>query len=207
MNRPLVSICTPTWGRHDMLMDRCVPSVQAQTYPAVEHVIVSDGPDEKLRGIMTAAAASHTWRHPVIYAELPEHLPDPNFGHYARRHAVDLAAGEYIGYNDDDDFLRPQHCALMAAALDDNPGAGFAVSRMLSHYPGDQLLVIGWGPLSCGNVGTPMIVHRRETLQHGTWEPASRLEDWEVVEKWLKAGIKYANVNYETADVYPSTFR
>lgn len=205
MNRKTVSICTPTWARYDMLMSKCVVSVQAQTYPRVQHVIVSDGPDEKLREALEAAAPD--FRHPVVYAELPEHHEDPNYGHYARRHAIELATGEYIGYNDDDDALRPQHCALMAAALDDNPDAGFAVSRMLSHYPGDQLLVIGWGPLACGNVGTPMIVHRRETLQHGTWGPPSKLEDWELVEKWLAKGVRYANVNYETADVYPSVFR
>lgn len=52
MKPPLVSVITPTWNRHDLLLTRCLPSVQAQDYPAVEHVIISDGPDEDLRDFL-----------------------------------------------------------------------------------------------------------------------------------------------------------
>lgn len=196
MNTPLVSVVTPTWQRREQLLSRCVPSVQKQDYPAVEHVVVSDGPDEALTFWMTK-------QHPEIsYYELPDHHPEPNLGHYARLYGVEHATGEYITYNDDDDELRPEHCRLLAAALDEHPEAGFAVSRMVSHN-GDSATIIGYGPLVCCNVGSPMIMHRRSILQYGTWGPASRLEDWEVVAKWLNAGISYVRVNAETADVWP----
>jgi glycosyltransferase involved in cell wall biosynthesis len=178
--------------------------VQAQAHPAVEHVIVSDGPDENLRDHF---ARWKPPRHPVRYCELDEHAAEPNFGSYARRHAVEQAAGEYICYLDDDDAYRPEHCALMAAALDADPGAEVAVSRMLSHGPEGSLLSIGWGPLACGNVGTPMICHRKSALEKGTWGPPSRLEDWELVKRWLDAGVKFVNVDADTCDVYPSIFR
>ena len=45
---PLVSVITPTWQRHALLLDRCIPSVAAQDYPNVDHVVVSDGPDPAL---------------------------------------------------------------------------------------------------------------------------------------------------------------
>ena len=51
----------------------------------------------------------------------------------------------------------------MAAALLADPEAGFAVSRMMSHG-GAHSSVTGRGPLAAGNVGSPMIMHRRETL-------------------------------------------
>jgi glycosyltransferase involved in cell wall biosynthesis len=204
MTAPLVSVCTPTWARHGLLLERCVVSVQAQAHGNVEHIIVSDGPDENLRDHF---ARWKPPRHPVRFTELGVHHPDPNFGHYARRRAVELAAGEYIAYLDDDDSYRPGHCALMAAALDADPAAGFAVSRMLSHGPDSSLLSIGWGSLACGNVGTPMICHRRDTLKNGTWGPPSRLEDWELVARWLDAGVPYADVDADTSDVYPSIFR
>ena len=200
---PLVSVVTPTWQRHGYLLERCVPSVQVQDYPAVEHVVVSDGPDENLRDHFAK------WKppvHPVRFIELPEHHDEPNFGHYARRAAISAAEGDYVTYNDDDDALRPGHCRLLAEALTANPDAGFAVSRMMS-WNGENRSVIGWGPLACGNVGTPMIMNRREILKQGTWGPPSRLEDWEVVEKWLHAGVPYVNVDAETADVWPSIFR
>jgi cellulose synthase/poly-beta-1,6-N-acetylglucosamine synthase-like glycosyltransferase len=44
MNCPLVSIITPTWKRRDLLVKRALPSVAAQDYPNIEHVVVSDGP-------------------------------------------------------------------------------------------------------------------------------------------------------------------
>lgn len=198
---PLVSVITPTWRRNDLLLKRCVPAVKEQDYRPVEHVIVSDGPDP----VLTAWWDEGFDRNVVRYYELPEHSPDPNYGHYARAAGVERATGEYITYCDDDDSLRPAHCSLLAAALDADPEAGFAVSRMVSHHA--HPTVVGWGPLACGNLGSPMIMHRRSTLKHGTWGPPSFTEDWDLVEKWLDAGVKYANVDAETSDVWPSVYR
>ena len=184
-----------------MLLDRCVPAVQAQDYPAVEHVIISDGPDP----VLSRKTGWVPGPVELLYYELPEHQPEPNYGHYARAAGVERATGEYITYCDDDDSLRPAHCRLLAAALDADPEAGFAVSRMVSHHA--HPTVVGWGPLACGNVGSPMIMHRRGTLEYGTWGPPSWTEDWDLVEKWLDAGVKYANVNAETSNVWPSVYR
>jgi glycosyltransferase involved in cell wall biosynthesis len=167
-------------------------------------VIVSDGPDENLRDFI---AAIRRPRHPIRYFELGEHHPEPNFGHYARVHAVEQARGSLICYLDDDDAYRPEHCALMAAALEADPGAEVAVSRMISHYPDEALVAIGWGPLACGNVGTPMIAHRKSVLEKGNWGPPSQLEDWELVKRWIDAGVKFVNVDADTCDVWPSIFR
>jgi hypothetical protein len=52
-----------------------------------------------------------------------------------------------------------------------------------------------------------MIMHRRSILEHGTWGPDSWTEDWDLIERWLDAGVKYVNVNAETSDVWPSVFR
>ena len=203
MSVPLVSVITPTWRRHDLLTDRCIPSVQAQGYPAVEHIVVSDGPD----GILSKRLAQpwlDGWKN-LLYRELDYHVPNEHYGHYARLHGLEYASGEYITYCDDDDSLRPDHCYHMAAALDAEPDAGFAVSRMVTHHA--HTVVVGWGPLAPGNIGSPMIMHRRWVLDHGTWGPGSWKEDWELVERWLDAGVKYVNVDAETSDVWPSRFR
>jgi glycosyltransferase involved in cell wall biosynthesis len=200
---PLVTVITATWRRHGTLLARTIPSVQDQDYPAVEHVIVSDGPDENLRDYL---AGEHGMQHPVRYSELPVHDPQPHYGHYARLRGLAIARGTYITYVDDDDSLRPEHCRVMAAALDADPEAGFAVSRMMCHGPAHKS-VVGWGRLECGNVGSPMLMHRREVTRHRTWREAGLYEDWELVDGWLGAGVKYANVDAETSDVYPSRFR
>jgi Glycosyl transferase family 2 len=175
---PKVTVITPAWQRHDMLLTRCIPSVQAQGHPSVEHLVISDGPDEVLRKRL-AQPWLDGWKD-LWYRELDAHDPEPHYGHHCRAYGLTLATGDYITYLDDDDAMRPVHCHMLAAALDSNPSAGFAVSRMLSHGPhGDS--VIGDGPLACGNVGTPMIMHRRELPDGLGWDHAGQFEDWDLV--------------------------
>jgi hypothetical protein len=200
---PLVTVITPAWGRHELLLGRCVPSVQAQEYPAVEHVIVSDGPDPVLREAVDALGGL---RHPVRYFELPEHDPERHWGGPGRREGLAHAAGELIGYVDSDDALRPRHVSLLAAALEAEPEAGFAYSWMMTYehpVPGESIVGTGQYPASC-NIGTPMILHRRELESVATWGPPSATEDWEIVSAWLRAGVKFARVEEVTIDVWPS---
>jgi glycosyltransferase involved in cell wall biosynthesis len=203
---PLVTIITPTWERHELLLGRCVPSVQAQDYPNLEHVIVSDGPDPALED---AVAALENPRHPVWYFELPEHAPERHWGGPGRREGLKQALGDLIGYVDSDDALRPRHASLLAAALEADPDAGFAYSWMMSHnhpLPGENIVGTGAEPASC-NIGTPMIMHRRELADVATWGPPSATEDWEIVSAWLRAGVKFARVEEVTIDVWPSFTR
>jgi glycosyltransferase involved in cell wall biosynthesis len=194
---PLVSVITPTWQRHDLLISRCIPSVQAQDYPAVEHVIVSDGPDPALRAKLTGL--------PVRFAELPEHDPAARWGHWARLHGIDLAQGEYITYLDDDDAYRPGHASVLAAALDAQPGAGFAYGRMIMHTQASYYRV-GTDPPEYGQIGTP-VMHRREVLGVATWEQSTPTIDWDLVSRWLAAGVGYVSVGADTVDVWPGAFR
>src|SRR4029077_2492629 len=88
--RPKISVITPTWQRARLLLTRCIPSVAAQDYDGeVEHVIVSDGPDETLAGVPG-----------VVF--LPDHRPAPNRGIWARLAGTRLATGDLIAYLDDD---------------------------------------------------------------------------------------------------------
>lgn len=205
---PLVSIITPTWHRHDLLLNRCAPSVWAQTYPAVEHIIVSDGPDPEL-----SEKLFPPWRsgqRSRWFASLPVHEEEDHWGHLARLHGIECATGELIGYCDDDDALRPDHVQLLASILNDHPDIGWVSSLMASHSPAadgeDVLTEIGHGPPSCGNIGTPMILHRREILEKGTWGPASSFEDWELVNRWIQAGVSHRQVGEVTIDVWPSLY-
>ena len=203
MSVPLVTVVTPTWQRHSMLLTRCIPSVQAQGYPRIEHLVISDGPDPEL-----AEALSRPWLDGwknLWYRELPAHDEELHWGGAVRLAGLELASGEYVGYCDDDDSLRPDHCHRLAAALDEHPEAGFAVSRMLQHSPyGDQS--IGHGELALGNVGTPMIMHRRELTGVATWAGGC-YEDWDLVWAWISAGIRYVRVDADTCDAWPSVYR
>ena len=200
---PIISVLTPTWQRHDLLLQRCIPAVDAQSYPALEHVIVSDGPDPGLLAWFQRPPEGRVRRS---YLELDEHEEARHWGHAARLKAIDYSFGDLITYCDDDDALRPGHCFLLAAALEAHPEAGFALSRMACHDQWNRENVIGEGPPSLRNVGTPMIMHRREVLGHGTWGPASPCEDWDLVNRWLQEDVPYVQVDQVTADQWPSAY-
>jgi glycosyltransferase involved in cell wall biosynthesis len=204
---PLVSVITPTWGRHELLLHRCVPSVQAQTYPRVEHIIVSDGPDRALaRAVaskITGSVLNCDRPVPVRFAQLAEHDPAPHHGHHGRLAGLGRAAGDLIAYLDDDDAYRPGHVAALAAALQARPDAAWAYSLMEWQVP--QRHVIGEDPPRCGQIGTPMLMHRRALPAQ--WGPASPVEDWAVVERWLTADAPYVHVPEVTIDVWPSASR
>jgi hypothetical protein len=196
MALPLCTVITSTWQRHVWLRNRCVPSVAAQDYPRVEHVIVSDGPDEVL--------ANAPWPPNVRYAQLPVHDAAPHWGHHARLRGLELARGELVAYLDDDDAWEPAHLRFLAQALADDPAAGFAFSRALVHAAAGGTVRIGDGRPAHGRVQTSMLVHRRELTRVATWGPAHPAEDWQLVQAWLAAGIAYASVDAVTVHHYPS---
>lgn len=222
---PLVSVITPTWQRHDWLMNRCMPSVQAQTYPNIEQVIVSDGPDPVLSGLLMTeymqvlyadapperftvpGAVMKEHNHPVTFAQLPVHSGE-KWGVRGRLHGIELAKGELIAYLDDDDEYRPDHVEVLVAALIANPKAGLAYSRMASYgaAAGNETVVGGPQPGPCA-IGTPMMIHRKGLLDLATWGPPDSMEDWRLVERWLLHGVEYVFVPQTTVNVWPSTYR
>jgi glycosyltransferase involved in cell wall biosynthesis len=186
--KPLISVVTPTWHRHAALLEACIPSVAAQTYPNVEHIVVSDGPDAELRNAIKGN---------VVFEELPAHDANARWGHWARLRGIELAKGDLIAYLDDDNYFRPNHLELLASALDKNADAYFAYSRFQMHPWGSEM---GADVPVSGQIDTSVLMHWRPLLEHGNWEPSVGTPDWDVVDRWMKAGARWAFVNEVTMD-------
>jgi glycosyltransferase involved in cell wall biosynthesis len=184
--RKLVSVITPTWQRVMRLKRNCIPSVRAQTYWPVEHIIVSDGPDRKLNGLPG-----------VVF--LPAHEPARNRGILARQRGVELATGPYIAYLDDDNAWRHDHLRLLVEALEQS-GADFAYSRALCTEAHGYRWTIGQDPPVYTQVDTSLIVHRRELLDSEGWEQSDMPADWDLVNRWMKAGATWVHVPVVTLD-------
>lgn len=177
-----------------------MPSVQAQTYPDVEHIIISDGPDDVLLGRVCGQSGKPGPVH-VGFDWLPEH-PAARWGHFARLRGIEAAQGDYIAWLDDDNAYRPQHIERLTAALEDNPDAGFAYTQILMHGHGEPY-VVGAAPPSCGQIDTSAIMHRRELLQTATWrDEGQQTNEWDLVSRWMAAGTGWAFVPEVTADYY-----
>jgi len=187
--RRLISVITPTWQRFALLTRRCIPSVRAQDYGGpVDHIIVSDGPDELLSRLGGVRF-------------LPEHVAALNRGIHARRYGVDLARGDLVAYIDDDNAWRPNHLELLVEALE-RSGADFAYSRALCTEPGGFRWTIGSDPPVHTQIDTSLIVHRRELLGVANWQPTSGPADWDLIERWMRAGATWVHVPVVTLDYY-----
>jgi cellulose synthase/poly-beta-1,6-N-acetylglucosamine synthase-like glycosyltransferase len=200
---PLVSVITPTWQRHELLLSRCIPSVQAQTYPNVEHLIISDGPDPELAEILVSKSGDKwkniRFRQMDVHCTQVQHTAAP-----VRNAGLAAARGEFIAYLDDDDAYRPQHLGTLLAALLTSPWAGFAYSQMCSHRTDGDATIGLVAPPCFGMVGTPMIMHRASL--ETDWLPAGPAEDWELVQRWMNVGTEFVHVEETTVDVWPSAF-
>jgi len=169
-----VAVITPTWGRHEVLLNRCIPSVQAQTYRDFVHVIVSDGPDPALFAIL-----------PDLL-ELPEHAG--GLGAAARNYGVEHTESELIAFLDDDNAFRPNHLALLVGLLDANPTADFAYGRM--EYSNGQTS-IGAYPPALGQIDASSFVCRRKTMELGMWPLTTEYAlDWVMISGWIAKGAQ-----------------
>lgn len=189
-------------------MDRCIPSVYAQSYPAIEHVVVSDGPDRDL----AYRVSQDLWRRPLktrplVFEALFEHLDGAvDYGSRARNRGLELATGEFVAYLDDDNAYRRDHLWLLVDALLANPDADFAYSRMQVHPSGQE---IGSPPPAHGHLDTSLLMHRAGVPQRCGWWPLpheidgdKHAPDWGVVERWLSAGARWVHVPEVTVDYW-----
>ena len=185
---PLVSVITPAIpARAGMLAHRCIPSVLDQWYPgdSIEHVVISDGYDQKARELCQGAYVQ--WS--AVQATEGRH-----WGASARNHGQEIASGEYIAYLDDDDEFLPCHLMVLVSALIANPNAQWAYAGV-NWQRGDGTRYTFAIPPEPGNVSS--ILMHRATLP-ARWEDGPR-EHWELVSGWLAQGIPYVAVNVPTA--------
>jgi glycosyltransferase involved in cell wall biosynthesis len=107
MMTPVVSVIVPTRNRPDLLRE-ALESVACQDLGPVEVIVVNDGGTpvaEHVRGFSGQLS--------VRVLDLPESR-GPS---HARNVGIDLAAGEFVAFLDDDDMYRPDHLSAAVAEL------------------------------------------------------------------------------------------
>lgn len=183
----LVTVVIPMHGRAD-LTDRAVKSVLAQTYPAIEMVVVDDASP-----VPYVASAGELPRGVAVRTLRLERNSGPGAAREAGRR---LAAGEYISYFDSDDFWAPRFLEVLVSALRSAPGAGMAYCASLG-MNGAVVAGVFRGSDRAINKFLPMVLWHRpwhtsaclwrrsvvDTL--GAWLP---LWSWEDKEYDVRAG-------------------
>lgn len=111
MNRPLVSVVTPTYNRRDYLA-ACIDSVRAQTFPLWEQIIVDDGSGEDICGLV------ESYRDPRLRYVRQEHRGIDRLGETYNR-ALAEAGGRFVAILESDDLWPREKLARQLPSLDD----------------------------------------------------------------------------------------
>ena len=107
--KPEITVIVPVYNV-ERYLDQCLDSLQRQTYPNLQVLIVNDG---------------STDRSPQIAWQRVQQRPDrfcllqkPNGGlSDARNFAIPYATGEWIGFLDSDDYADPDYYEKMAEQM------------------------------------------------------------------------------------------
>jgi GT2 family glycosyltransferase len=204
-DRPLVSVITGTWNRHELLME-CIENVRQQTYRPLEHVIVSDGPDPELYNLLASHREDRESCPHEVYPYDGSGVPirfvelGRNWSTYlTNSHACVpfmvanyVAAGEYqMWWSDDERALVPDHIEALVDFLE--AGGYDFVSPMVQVYRADrpeERWLVGQDPPENGTV--THVLHKTSLLDIGGFRPhVGSGSDWDQVERWLDAGAKF----------------
>jgi GT2 family glycosyltransferase len=161
---PLVSVLTAAYETAPDLLRRCLRSVESQTEPRWEHIVVDDGSASTEVARITADAARRDARvRPVRL--------DANRGIVAASsRALSEARGTYVALLDHDDELVPRSLQAMVAALEARPEAVMAYSdHALLRVDGrvaSPAYKPDWSPerLRGNNYITHLVVARRDAV-------------------------------------------
>lgn len=157
MTAPLISCVMVTRDR-TRLAGRALRCLAAQTWPAIELVVIDDG-DEDYEPVLAPLRA----RVAVHYEKL---RPDPGRRLGALRNlALEVARGELVAQWDDDEWYHPDRLATQARAVLDSDAIGCVLKWTLMHVDTPALTNLPYR--ADAGLGTPgTIVHRRTAVRY-----------------------------------------
>jgi glycosyltransferase involved in cell wall biosynthesis len=118
-SKPLVSVVIPTYNRPALLLRAIDSALHSVPNDDVEVIVVPNGPSISWREIAERCAKDARVQWQPIHAAQ---------GNVARNHGMNLAAGKYLRFLDDDDYLLP--AAADQTALLESTGADVCSGRI-----------------------------------------------------------------------------
>jgi glycosyltransferase involved in cell wall biosynthesis len=180
MGTPLVSILTPSFEQGEYIAD-CIASVQAQTHPAVEHVVFDGGSTDSTLDVLRAAPPSVRW------------VSEPDRGQAdALNKAYASSRGSVIGWlNSDDAYFDREAIAGAVEILQSRPEIDLVYGHGALVGADNELLHYLWAPPFIGKlfqyanfIVQPTVFIRKSAL--GPTLVDERLEFTVDRELWLR---------------------
>jgi glycosyltransferase involved in cell wall biosynthesis len=185
---PLVSVCIATVNRAELLVERAIRSVLAQTYRNLQIIVVGDHTTDD-----TEARLAQLGDPRIRFVNLPERGPYPRpgwarwqvAGSNAMNHALSLCEGQFVTHLDDDDAMAADRIATLLAEAREHR-ADFLWHPFWSEGPDGQWRRIGDGRFRLGQITTGSIFYHRYFAAFGWDVYAYRLDepgDWNRLRK------------------------
>lgn len=195
LDKPLVSICIPTFNRAELLRTRSLRSAIEQTYSNLEIIVVGDCCTDHTEAVV------HSFNDPRIrFVNLPVrgNYPEDPFlrwnvaGSIPTNHALELATGHFITHLDDDDeFTRDRIEKLVSFAK--HTRVDLLYHPFFFVVGTGQLVVNDAIHLTVGKVTTSSMFYH-SWLKCIPWDPMSYVlnepGDWNKVRRMVELGVK-----------------
>jgi glycosyl transferase family 2 len=203
---PLVSVIIPTCGRGQLLADRALPSLLAQTHARIEVLVIGDaaGPD-------TAAALERFKDSRIEYVNLTQRYDYPDRHRHwlaattlARNEGYRRARGRWLFDADDDDRVPDDAIErLLAHAREERLEAVQGTIREQLPDGSSRSIdpTVTQLPLKGAVVHSHLRFFDREHVASAFGVPG----DWFRGERMVRAGVRIGFVDWVTYDYYPSS--
>ena len=205
-NFPLVTIITITLNRAS-LIHRAIESIQRQTYPYYEHIIVDGNSSDNTQEVVLS------YHDPKIkYIKLDQCGPGIQC-----RAGFDASSGKYITMLDDDDEYLPTKLEKQVALIESLPSDYGLVYCWMTYFDNatkEQVRIhktelegfVGdLAPEKPLVTGTPTMMYRRSVFEEfgGTFNESIgiRMSDWELIAR-ISQKYKVAYVGESLVNVY-----
>jgi hypothetical protein len=207
---PLVTVTIATRDRPELLVNRALASILAQTHTHLEVIVVGDGECAEIAEAVRAIGDPR-----VVYRNLTQRLHFTDDPHrqwlvgatMARNEAMALAQGRWVVAFDDDDAMRSQCIErLLDRAREARSEVAYGVTSV--RYPDRPEYTIGrvfppqFGQFTwaCGLYHAGLRFLERELFAADMDVPG----DWYLALRMLRAGVRFAAVDEVLCDIYPS---
>lgn len=205
MTSPKITVTMPCFNCEGTVSE-ALDSVLAQTCTDFEVVAVDDGSTDDTSKILAEYARQDT-RIRTISIEHGGVIAAANT-------AIDASQGQYIARMDADDTMLPERLSAQAKLLDAQPDLGLVGCRIrfggcreqcagYAHYVDWTNTLLTPDAIALNRfvefpVPNPSIMYRRECIdQHGPYLDGDFPEDYELLLRWLEAGVRMAKVDEE----------
>ena len=164
---PLITVGTATTSRPKLLVERCLKSIQEQTYKNLQILVIGDHCIDD-----TAERIAELKDSRIEFHNLPRRGPYPRpgadrwyvAGSNAANAGQSLAKGQFITYLDDDDRYEPDRIENLLAVARKNR-AEFIWHKFWYLQRDGTWMLRGNGNLECGQVGMGMVFYHNFFLR------------------------------------------